>query len=511
VKVRPGVVLAIACLSLSVVTINISFLNIGLPAISRELHASNTALEWIVDGYALVFAGLLLAAGSLGDRVGPKQTLIVGLSIFVVASAAAAMSTSPAELIATRCLMGAGAAGVTPMTLSLLTHVYTKPTEMRRAIGVWAATASAAAVVAPVGAGILLSHFWWGSLFWVNVPLAGSVLVAALVFTPKFEVQQGIRFDTIGALLSIGFSAGLVASLIEGPSRGWADPWVVGGFALSAALFGAFVAWERSRESPLIDLSLFKIPQFAIGVTIVATTYFFSFASGFISTQYLQLVAGDTALRAGVALIPSALCLTLAAPIGVRGFSRLGPRFMITFSISILTLSAVGLSLLSADGSYAPLLFSLLCMGLGIGLVAAGTTTMVMSAVMPEKAGMASGAQNATRQFGGAIGVAVAGSLVAGTYAASLTHRLAGTPAAPYAPAAKQSLASALSLDGAPVAVQRFVAEAARQAFVSGVHLAATALVVLGLAVAATTWWVLSPKRIGAEIPGPEVGLEVQG
>ena len=499
-KTRPVVVLIVACLCLSVVTMNMSFLNVGLPSISRELHASNTSLEWIVDGYALVFAGLLLAAGSLGDRLGPKQTLVIGLSVFVVGSVLSGMASTPSQLIAARCIMGAGAAGVTPMTLSVLTHVYTEPVGMRKAIGAWAGIASAAAVVAPVLAGALLAHYWWGILFWINVPLAGAMLLAVVLLVPKFPVQSGIRFDSVGALLSILFSIGVVASLIEGPQRGWADPWVIGGFVLSAVFLAVFIAWERRRTSPLIDLALFAVPKFAIGVIIVSTTYFFSFASGFISTQYLQEILGFSALKAGIALAPSAVVLTICAPIGVRGFTKFGPRVMIPFCISILTLSAVFLLFLRAPGAYGPLLFSLLAMGAGIGLVAAGTTTMVMSAVVPEKAGMASGAQTTTRQLGGAVGVAVAGSLIASRYAQSVTHSLHGTAAEPYTSTAQQSLASALTLKDASPAVQAQVAKVAQQAFVEGVHLAALVTVVLGIAVAVASFWVLSPKRAGGEL-----------
>ena len=499
-KTKPVVVLIIACLCLSVVTMNMSFLNVGLPDISRELHASNTALEWIVDGYSLVFAGLLLAAGSMGDRLGPKQTLLIGLAIFLLGSILSALASTPSELIAARCIMGAGAAGVTPMTLSVLTHVYTEPAGMRKAIGAWAGIASAAAVVAPILAGMLLAHFWWGSLFWINVPLAGIMLLAVIFLVPKFAIQKGIRFDYLGALLSILFATSLVAALIEGPDKGWSNAAVIAGFAFALLFLAGFIFWERSRTTPLIDLNLFAVPKFAIGVIIVSTTYFFSFASGFVSTQFLQEILGYSALKAGIALTPSAVVLTICAPLGVRGFTKFGPRAMIPFCLTVLSLSAVCLMFLRAPGVYTPLLFSLLCMGAGIGLVAAGTTTMVMSAVVPEKAGMASGAQSTTRQLGGAIGLAVAGSLVATRYASGVVHALHGTPGAAYAATAKQSLASALTLPGASASVQASVAQAAQKAFVSGIHLSALVTAILGLSVAVASFWVLSPQRAGGEL-----------
>ena len=509
-SVRRGVVLAVVCFSMVVVTANIAFLNIGLPDLSRALGASNTSLEWIVDGYALVFAGLLLAVGSLGDRIGAKRTLAIGLVVFTVAAAASALASTSTELIVCRSLMGAGAAGITPMTLSILTHAYEDPHEMRKAIGVWAATAAAGSVIAPVIAGLLLSHFWWGILFWVNVPLGVVALVAVLAWVPSYPVRAMGRFDSIGALLSILFSGCLVAALIEAPSQGWLDDWVLAGFVAAAVFLVAFILWEQRCSDPLIDVRLFTIPQFSIGALTVATTYFFSFSLGFAQTQYLQLVLGYSALKTGMAVVPSALVITLIAPVGVRGFARLGPRVMISLSIAILAFSAVGLWLTGVHAGYPPILLALLCTGAGVGLVAAGTTTMVMSTVEPEKAGMASGAQTATRQLGGALGVAVIGSLIASRYATSLGASLAGTRAAPYAATAQHSLASALNLQGATPAIQAFVAAAARQAFVDGIHLGAIVLGCFGAAVSIAALWVLSPAHEGAVLAEEPAQLDFE-
>ena len=509
-RARRSIILAVVCFSMVVVTANIAFLNIGLPDLSKALGASNTALEWIVDGYALVFAGLLLAVGSLGDRIGAKRTLAIGLMVFTAAAAASALATSSTELIICRSLMGAGAAGITPMTLSIITHAYEDPHEMRKAIGVWAATAAAGSVIAPVAAGLLLSHFWWGILFWVNVPLGIVALVAVLIWVPSFPVRPMGRFDTIGALLSVLFSSCLVAALIEAPSRGWLNAWVLAGFGAAVIFLAAFILWERQTTDPLIDVQLFKIPQFSIGALTVATTYFFSFSLGFAQTQYLQLVLGYSALKTGMAVVPSALVITVIAPVGVRGFARFGPRVMISLSLAILAMSAVGLGLTGVHAGYPPILLALLCSGAGVGLVAAGTTTMVMSTVEPEKAGMASGAQTATRQLGGALGVAVIGSLIASRYSASLAASLAGTAAAPYTSTAQHSLASALGLQGVAPSIQAFVALAARQAFVDGIHLGAVVLGSFGIAVSIAAFWVLSPRHEGAKLAEEPAQLDFE-
>ncbi len=498
-RYSPGVVLAAVCVSLTVVTVNISFLNVGLPTLSRELHASETGLEWIVDGYALVFAGFLLAAGSLGDRIGRKQTLLVGLGVFGVASIPAALADTTAELIAARCVMGAGAACVMPMTLSILTNIYTTPDTLRKAIGMWAATASAAAVIAPLTAGILLSHFWWGSLFVANVPFAAAAFLAVGLTVPNTPARRGVSVDWLGVVLSVLFSAGLVGSLIEGPDRGWHSPAVVAGLVGSVVLVVAFVLWELRAEHPLIEVRLFRRPHFSVGCLVVSMQYFFSFGISFAVTQYLQLVLGYSAFQAGLALMPSAALLVVLSPLGARAFRRWGARTVIPVGLTVMTLSSVGLLVVGVHSSYWPVFFTLMASSGGVGIFVAGTTSMVMSAVPAEQSGMASGTQSATRQLGGALGVAVVGSLLAGRYASSLSHSLAGTVAASASTTAQRSLASALALPHALSSVQGLVARLARAAFVEGIHFVGATIGILGLVSVAVVYLVLSRTAAGAE------------
>jgi EmrB/QacA subfamily drug resistance transporter len=492
-----GVVLATLCVSLTAITINLSMLNVGLPTLARQLRASNVGLEWIIDGYALVFAGFLLAAGSLGDRVGRRQVLMMGLGVFGVFSGVAAAAHSTAELITARCGMGLGAAFVMPMTLSILTDIYDTESGLRRAIGVWAATASAGAVVAPLLAGALLTQFWWGSLFLVNVPIAATMLVAVGLTVPDSAPRSDVRIDSLGVGLSILFPAGLVFSLIEGPDLGWSDPLVLGGLLGTAAALGLFCVWELRAAQPLIDVRGFRVPRFSVGCGVVAMQYFFSFGTSFIVTQYLQLVLGFSALAAGVALMPSAAVLMVAAPYGARAFGRYGARTVTTVSLLIAACGAATMNFAEVGSSVVPILGSLILVSLAVGLMAAGTTSMVMSALPPEQAGMASGTQSTTRQLGGALGVAVLGSILASHYTSSLSRSLPGTVAAPYLSTAKRSLASALQAAPSGGPARRVLTQLSRAAFVDGLHVVGSATAGAAAACALIVFVVLRPKTIG--------------
>jgi EmrB/QacA subfamily drug resistance transporter len=488
---HPGVILAAACVSLTAITMNISLLNVGLPTLARELRASNTSLEWIVDGYALVFAGFLLAAGSLGDRFGRSLVMASGLLVFGLCSGLAAGSSTVAELIAARCGMGLGAAFVMPMTLSILTDVYPTQAGLRRAVGIWAATASAGAVVAPLLAGVLLAQFWWGSLFVVNVPFALGTAVAVAITVPNRAPRRDLRVDWVGAALSVLFSAGLVFALIEGPDLGWGDPVVVGSIVGAAVATVLFCVWELRCDEPLVDIRCFRIPAFSVGCGVVAMQYFLSFGIGFVVTQYLQLVLGLSALEAGFTLVPAAVVVMVAAPLGARAFGRFGARSVIVTAFVIATVGAAALSLSAVDSTVGPILVTLILTNLAVGLMAPGTTSMVMSAVPADQAGMASGTQSTTRQLGGALGVAAIGSLLAARYTANLSQALTGTPAHRYLPVAKQSLAAALQAIPGGGPIQQFLSGAARQASVDGLHVVGWTIAATAAATAVVVFLVL--------------------
>ena len=459
---------------------NISLLNVGLPTLARELDASNTGLEWIVDGYALVFAGFLLAAGSLGDRLGEAWSWHRDCSSSACAPAWRQGSSTVAELIAARCGMGLGAAFVMPMTLSILTDIYPHEAGLRRGdrdLGRHRVGGRRRGSAARRGA-------------------AGSVLVGLACFSSTFPLpwvrpwqwpspsrtrapRRDLRVDWVGAALSVLFSAGLVFALIEGPDLGWGDPVVVGSIVGAAVATVLFCVWELRCGEPLVDIRCFRIPAFSVGCGVVAMQYFLSFGIGFVVTQYLQLVLGLSALEAGFTLVPAAVVVMVVAPLGARAFGRFGARSVIVTAFVIATVGAAALSMSAVDSTVAPILVTLILTNLAIGLMAPGTTSMVMSAVPADQAGMASGTQSTTRQLGGALGVAAIGSLLAARYTANLSQAVAGTPAHRYLPVAKQSLAAALQAVPGGGPIQQFLSGVARQAFVDGLH-------VVGWTIAAT-------------------------
>jgi EmrB/QacA subfamily drug resistance transporter len=493
-KHRPALVLATVCAALTTITTNLSVLNIGLPTLARELGASNTGLEWIVDAYALVFAGFLLAAGSLGDRVGRKRVMMTGLAIFGISSALAAVTDTTGQLIAVRCGMGLGAAFIMPMTLSILTDIYPSEAGLRRAIGVWAATASAGAVVAPVLAGVLLSAFWWGSLFLINVPLAFLTLLATAVLVPESAPRRDSALDWPGVFLSIVFSAGLVFALIEGPDLGWADPVVISALVATTVALAAFCIVELRSADPLIDIRCFRIRTFSIGSGIVGLQYFLTFGISFLVTQYVQLVLGLSPLRAGLAVVPSAVVVMFAAPLGARAFGRFGARAVTTTALLIAACGVLSMNLAGPRSSVGFIIGSLALVNLAVGLMAPGTTSMVMSSVSPARAGMASGAQSTTRQLGGALGVAALGSILAAQYSSNLGRTLATTPAANYLPAARRSLAGALQAAPAGSSVERIVTALAKDAFIDGMHIATTLTASLAAIAAGLVFIALRPR-----------------
>jgi len=504
-RVKPWMILGIICVTLTVVTVNASLLNVALPTLARDLNASNIGLEWIVDSYALVFAALLLAAGPLGDRFGRKPTMMAGLAIFTVGSAYSATAGTTGALVVGRCVMGAGAAFIFPMTLSLLTDIYTGETALRRAVGVWAATASAGAIIAPLVAGLLLSHFWWGSVFVVNVVLAVVTFVVAGVTLPSSTGSSTAPMDWFGILTSTLFSAGVVFGLIEGPERGWSDGLVLASLLGAVAMAVAFCLHELRSEYPLINVRYFRVPQFSIGCGVVAMQYFFSFGTSFIVTQYLQLVLGLSALKAGIALMPSAAAVMVVAPYGARAFGHFGGRRVVTAALLLAAAGTAVMNFAQVGSSPVAIVFALVIVSTAIGLMAAGTTTMVMSAVPREQAGMASGTQSATRQLGGALGVAVLGSLLAARYSAVATHSLAKSIAAPYVSTAKRSLAAALSTTGGGSHVHAVLVRLARTAFVNGLHLAATIAAIAAAVFAVVVFVVLRRTSIAeADIPEPD-------
>jgi MFS transporter, DHA2 family, multidrug resistance protein len=496
---------ALGVLSLAVVVIGMDnfILNLALPTLVRELEATASQLQWMVDAYVVVFAGLLLLMGALGDRFGRKRLLNLGLLVFVAASAASAWASSPEVLIGARAALGVGAAMIFPATLSIITAIF-PPAERGRAIGAWAAMAGLGVVLGPVVGGWLLERFWWGSVFLINVPVVAVVLLAGWLLVPESKDPQATPLDPAGAVLSTAGVATLVFGLIEAPDNGWTDPVTLAAFGIAAVLLVGFVAWERRTPHPMLQLAFFRNPRFS-AASIASTLAFFAvFGTLFMLTQHLQFVLGYTPLEAGLRVMPVAT-LVVGAPLGARVAERLGTKAAVATGFAV---AAVGLGLLSAadagDG-YGPVAWALAVLGFWMGLAMAPATDSIMGAVPTAKAGVGSAMNTTTRQVGGALGVAVLGSVLTSAYRDQVAPALEGLPAQA-ATLAGDSVGAALGVAARLGAPSGELAQAARAAFVDAMGtaaLAGAAVALLG-AVVALAFLPAHPKEEPAELVDEE-------
>jgi EmrB/QacA subfamily drug resistance transporter len=434
------------CMSLMVIGIDNTVLNVAIPSLIKDLGATTSQLQWIVDGYTLVFAGLLLTAGSIGDRFGRKGALTVGLTIFTVGSAASGFAGSANTLIFTRAFMGIGGALIMPATLSLLTNVFHDPRERGRAIGVWAAVAGASAGIGPVIGGILLAHFSWGSVFFVNVPIGIAAIVAGRFVLPTSRDPNSPRLDPVGALLSIAGLVALLWGFIEAPVKGWTSETVVVAFVVGVVTLTAFVLWELHSSHPMLDVRFFENRRFTAASLAITLTFFAMFGAAFLFTQYLQNVLGYSALEAGVRLLPQAALLLVIAPLSPRFAERFGTKLVVGVGLLLAAAGFVWIANVPATNGYPHLLVGLVITAIGMGLVMAPATESVMGSLPKAKAGVGSAMNDTTRQMGGALGVAVIGSLFASFYRPGVTSGLNGTGAPTgVVHAARDSLGSALN------------------------------------------------------------------
>jgi EmrB/QacA subfamily drug resistance transporter len=466
--------LPVLCLSLAVVMIANGSLNIALPALAQDLDASPSALQWMVDGYALVFAGLLFTAGTLGDRFGRKGALQAGLVLFLLAAVLATFATSAGQLIACRALMGVAAAFVMPSTLSILTSVF-PPEERGRAIALWAGIAAGAAALGPVTTGFLLEHFWWGSVFLVNVPLIVLALVAGARLVPRSPDRGTEPLDLPGALLSIVAIATLVYAIIEAPAHGWASSQTLLAFAASAVLLGAFLLREHRAAHPMIDLALFRDVRFSVASAGIALSFFAMFGTFFLVTQYLQLVLGYRPVAAGLTMLPISLTMMVLAPQAPKLVARFGAARVVGAGLGLTSLGLVSFSTLGTSSPIGLIYVAYVPMMIGMSVSMSPLTTLIMSSVPHHRAGIGSAMNDTTRELGGALGVAVLGSLLTTGFAGSIGPALGGLD--PDASAsASTGLAGALDVARRlPGDAGTALVEAARSAYVEGMGTAALA------------------------------------
>jgi len=483
---RRWAVLAVLSVSLLIVSLDTTILNVALPTIVRDLHASSSELQWIVDAYSVVFAGLLLVIGTLGDRVGRKWVFMAGLVVFAAGSAASAWSSTPALLTAFRALMGIGGAAIMPSTLSILTNVFGDD-ERATAIGIWSGTTGLGVAVGPVIGGWLLAHYWWGSVFLINVPIAAIGLLAAVWLVPNSKNLAAKAPDPVGAVLSVAGMGLLLWGIIEAPNRSWTSALVLGALVAAAVVLAAFVVWERRSTHPMLELSFFSSPRFSAAVSSMGIVLFALMGGLFVLTQYLQFSLGYSALAAGLRIAPVAGVLLITAPLSTPLVRLLGTKVVVCAGLGVIAAGLLMVSSTTVHGGYLDALPAFVLIGAGTGLAMAPSTDSVMGSVPPELAGAGSATNGAFLQTGGALGVAVLGSLLNGRYKGHLSPLLHGYQIPPEVlhtinGSLGGALAVAHQIGGA---VGAGLAGAARQGFVLGMDLSSetAGYVVLGAAV----------------------------
>jgi EmrB/QacA subfamily drug resistance transporter len=494
-------ILGVLCLSLFIIVLDNSILNVALPTIVRELDASNSQLQWMVDAYTLVFAGLLLTAGSLGDRFGRRGALQIGFVIFGIGSLLSALSSTPNQLIGARAFMGIGGAFIMPATLSIITNVF-PPQERGRAIGIWAGVAGLA-ILGPLVGGFLVEHFYWGSIFIVNLPIVVFGLVAGFYLIPTSKDPAAPKLDPLGAVLSISGLTALLYGIIEAPEQGWTATSTLVAFVIGGGLIAGFFVWERMTDHPMLNLAFFRNPRFTAASGAIAFIFFAMFGSIFLFTQYFQFVLGYSALGTGVRLLPWAVTMMILAPNSPRLVGRFGTKVVVSSGLVLMAAGLIAMAGVGTETAYVDIVWRMVLMAAGMGLTMAPATESIMGSLPLGKAGVGSAVNDTTRQVGGALGVAVIGSVASSLYA---SHVVDSVPAA----APPEAVTQIKEQIGAALAIaERFdipqLADAARQSFVDGMH--AGVLVAAGAALLGalfTALWLPARARETSE-DGPQV------
>ncbi|NUU24787.1 MAG: MFS transporter [Streptomycetaceae bacterium] len=477
-------VLAVVLVSLAVVVSAVPSLNVALPGLARDTGASQTQLQWIVDAYALVFAGLLLPAGAIGDRFGRKPVLVAGLAVFAAGAFAAATADDPTMIIAMRAVSGVGAAMVMPTTLSIITSSF-PAAERGKAVGAWIGVAGAGAIFGLLSSGVLLQWFSWPSIFVFAGVLSAGTLLAAVAVIPNSRDTTAPRIDIVGGLLSALSLAGIVYGTIEGPHRGWTDPVSLAAFAAGALGGGLWLAWSLRTPEPMLDPRLFKVRGFATGVLSITVQFFVFFGMVFIVMQYLQLILDYTALQAGLALTPMGVViggLSRRSPVIV---GKIGQRRAAGIGLVLIAAGVLVLSRLDADASYWLLLCGLLPIGAGMAFATAPATTSIVDSLPAHKQGVASAVNDAAREVGGTLGIAVLGSILNDGYRQGIADNAPSDAPPEAVHGAQESLAAATGIAHHLGARGEQLGRVAVDAFIDGYAVAYTASAALLVVTAA--------------------------
>ena len=427
---RKRITLLALCLAAFIISLDVTIVNVALPSLVRQTGATTTDLQWVVDAYNLVFATLVLVAGSLSDRLGRKGMLLAGLGVFGVASLAGSLASSTGQLTGARAIMGLGAAMMFPATLSLLTNVFTARRERAAAIGLWGATTGVGIATGPIIGGWLLEHYWWGSVFLFMVPVAAGVAALAAWAVPTSRDPRIPKTDWRGLILSAAGMGVLVLGIIQAPGWGWGSARTLGTLAAGAVLLVAFAKAEARTAHPMLDIALFRNPRFTAASGSVAVAFFALNGFIFLATQYFQIVKGYGPLGTGVRLLPVAGSVAVASVTGTRLAVRIGNKIIVGSGLTLFCAALLWISTVSQTTSYGVIAAQMIVFGIGMGLTQAPATEAIMGAVPKHKAGVGSAVNDATRLFGGTLGVAVIGSVAASLYTSRLAATLpAGLPA----------------------------------------------------------------------------------
>ncbi len=508
---HPIAALAVICLSVFVISVDATIVNVALPTLSRELNADTAQLQWIVDAYTLVMSGFLLSAGSLSDRYGRRGWLGTGLALFAFTSAVAAQVNSADALIAARAAMGVGAAVIFPTTLGLITNIFTDPASRARAIGLWAAMVGVGVAAGPITGGWLLEHFSWGSIFLVNVPIAVVAVIGGWLFVPTSRDPGAPRVDVPGLILSsVGVTA-LVYTVIEAPTWGWTSPRTAAGFAAAIVVLIAFALWERHSSHPMLDVSVFANRRFSGGSLAVTAGFLTLFGFIFVITQYFQFIKSYSAFETGVRLLPVAISIAVASIVGPRIVERIGTTTVVAGGLAIFAGGMAWASSADAATPYLEIVLQMVLLGGGLGLTTAPATESIMGSLSADKAGVGSAINDTTRELGGTLGVAVVGSVFASVY----SGRLADSPAISQLPveartamessmAAAQQVASKL-----PATAAASVRDVVDRAFLNGLQVGSLVSAGIALGAAVVVAWLLparahQPVPVAAEIESQE-------
>jgi len=409
---RRYLVLAICCMSLFIVGIDVTIVNVALPSIQHDLHAPVSGLQWIVDAYTIVVASFLMLSGSTGDRVGRRRTFQTGLALFTIGSLACSLAPALGWLVAFRMLQALGGSMLNPVAMSIITNTFTDPAERARAIGVWGAVFGISMALGPVAGGALVSSVGWRGIFWVNIPIGVAAIILTALFVTDSRAPHPRRLDPLGQILVIVLLATLTYGIIEGPDAGWGSARILGCFGLAAAALISLIAYEPRRSEPLVDLRFFRSAPFS-GATVIAVCAFAALGGFlFLNTLYLQDVRGYSALHAGLYLLPMAAMTVILAPLSGRIVAARGPRLPVVVAGIATAAGGVMLARLTRDSSFGYLVASYVVFGAGGGMVNAPITNTAVSGMPRSQAGVAAGIASTSRQVGSALGVAVAGSAV---------------------------------------------------------------------------------------------------